>query len=70
MMSGRGVIFIGISIMNIGLLTIGFTTEGHFNFTVMVSIFGMCLFGLGMCLNTVPIMPEILNAIEVKYKEK
>jgi len=67
-MSKRGLIFIGMIIMNVGINITGWTNRGDLRLTAFFTIMGLMIFGGGAALVTIPIMPEILEAIESSPK--
>lgn len=68
--SKRGVVFFGLVIQNVGINVTGFDNRGDWKLTVGFTLLGLVLFGVGTAMVTIPIMPEILEAIEEHPKHR
>lgn len=67
--NNRAILFVGIVFAQVGMLMTGITNlkEGHH--TSAFVILGIIIFGFGFAMLTIPVMPEILEAIEETYNE-
>ena len=60
----RGILFIGISLTMLGTLLTGVTSETDTHRTSAFVLVGTAIFGIGLALTTIPVMPEIYEGIE------
>ena len=65
-MSLRGVIFIGLSLITIGMMITGLDHVYDLERPGLFTLTGLIVFGIGFANITIPIMPEILEAIEIR----
>lgn len=63
----RGVIVIGLSLMGSGVFITGIPHIGSYYNPGLMAILGFCMFGTGMGMVTIPVMPEILEGVEARY---
>lgn len=63
-LSRRGVIFIGLSLITNGMMITGMDRIYDFENPGIFTILGLIVFGVGFANITIPIMPEILEAVE------
>ena len=68
-LSRRGVIFIGLSLITNGMMITGLDRVYDFENPGFFTVLGLIVFGLGFACITIPIMPEILEAVEEKEYE-
>lgn len=68
-LSRRGVIFIGLSLITNGMMITGLDRVYDFENPGLFTCLGLIVFGIGFANITIPIMPEILEAIEEKEYE-
>ena len=68
-LSRRGVIFIGMSLITNGMMITGLDRVYDFENPGVFTVLGLIVFGLGFASITIPIMPEILEAVEEKEYE-
>ena len=62
--SKRGVVFFGMILQNLGINLTGFNSLGHWQMTMLFTIMGLIIFGIGTAMITIPLLPEILDAID------
>ena len=62
--SRRGVIFIGLALLVIGTLITGLDKIYSFENPGAFTLAGLAIFGFGFAMISIPVMPEILDAIE------
>jgi MFS family permease len=67
-MSRRGVIFIGMILLVLGILITGLDHIYSFVDPGAFTIAGLAVFGFGFAMITIPVMPEILESIEESDK--
>ena len=65
----RGVIFIGLLFITQGMMITGLDRVYDFENPGFFTVVGLIIFGFGFSMITIPIMPEILNAVEEKEGE-
>ena len=63
-MSRRGVMFIGLVLITIGMLVTGLDKIYSFENPGAFTLIGLAIYGFGFAKITIPVMPEILEAIE------
>ena len=68
-MSRRGVIFIGLSLITNGMMITGLDRVYDIENPGLFTVLGLIVFGIGFANITIPIMPEILEAVEEKEGE-
>ena len=66
----RGILVMGLAIQTIGAYLLGVEGIYHWYNPGLFIMIGSCFFGFGMALITLPVMPEILEAIEEKKFDK
>ena len=62
--SKRGVLFIGLFLQMLGVIVSGTEKLHDFENPGVFTLIGLAIFGIGMGMVTIPVMPEILDAIE------
>ena len=68
-MSRRGVVFIGLMLVTNGMMITGLDRVYDFENPGLFTVIGLVIFGVGFANITIPIMPEILEAVEEKEYE-
>ena len=63
-MNKRGVLLIGIVLTIVGTLFTGLESKLDFHYTSAFVLLGTAVFGIGFAMVTIPVMPEILEAVE------
>jgi MFS family permease len=63
-MNKRGILFIGIVLTIVGTLFTGLESKLDFHHTSAFVLVGTAIFGIGFAMVTIPVMPEILEAVE------
>lgn len=61
----RGILFVGIILTIIGTLFTGLESKLDIHRTSAFVLVGTSIFGIGFAMVTIPVMPEILEAIEL-----
>ena len=63
----RGVIQIGLCFQSLGVMISGFDGTHNWVNPAFYTIVGLIFFGIGMAMVTIPLIPEILEAIEESF---
>merc|ERR1711998_808336 len=60
----RGILFFGLFLQSIGVFISGMSKVHTWENPSFFTVFGLCIFGFGFAMVTIPVMPEILCGIE------
>lgn len=63
----RGIIQLGLCFQSLGVMISGFDEIHNWGNPAFYTIVGLIFFGIGMAMMTIPLVPEILEAIEESY---
>lgn len=65
--SKRGTIFLGFVIEGCAFLLVGPSYYLNFSESITITMFGICLLGLGAGMIIIPCLPEMIEATEIRY---